>query len=178
MLSGGMRATPASSRLSYVPVTDADVARLHAHWNDPDVRRHLWDDQPVALATVGEVVAASCASFASSGYGLWSLADADGFVGMCGLRDTDGGEVEVLYSIEPSRWANGFASEAAASVLDHAFTALGLTRVLGGVDDANHASRRVLVKLGMTPLESSHGGAAHVGWLAIDRARWRRPTSA
>jgi RimJ/RimL family protein N-acetyltransferase len=111
------------------------------------------------------------------GHGLWALGDAQGFVGTCGLRPTGDGQVEVLYSIEPARWGAGLATEAARAVVGHAFATLGLTRVLGGVDDANHASRRVLEKLGMTPHAVAGGGPAGVGWLAVERARWR-PTSA
>lgn len=166
-------ATPTSARLVFRPFADADAARLHRHWNDPDVRRHLWDDQPVALDTVREIVAASRASFAADRYGMWVVESADGFAGMCGLRPTDGGEIEVLYSIEPRHWGAGLATEAAGAVLRVAFAALDLPRVLGGVDDANHASRRVLEKLGMTPLAAPDGAPPGVEWLAISRERWR-----
>ena len=129
------------------------------------------------MRTVREVVAASRASFAEAGFGLWLLRDARGFVGTCGLRPAGDGEVEVLYSIEPGRWGTGLATEAARAVLEQAFAPLGLPRVLGGVDDTNHASRRILEKLGMTPHATPGDGPSGVRWLALDRARWR-PTSA
>ena len=175
-----MIALPTSPRLTFRPCTDDDVELLQRHWNHADVRRHLWDDQPVPHETVRTVVADSTASFATHRYGLWILDDTSGFAGVCGLRATDDGDVEVLYSIAPERWGSGFATEAAAAVLQLAF-ALDLPRVLGGVDIANHASRRVLEKLGMTPLDAPAGAPVGVGWLAVSRERWReapRATSA
>lgn len=168
-----MHAAPTSRRLTFRPVQDADVERLHRHWNHPAVRLHLWDDQPVALDTVREVVTASRSSFAARSYGMWLLEDQRGFAGTCGLRTTEHGDVEVIYSIEPDRWGTGLATEAARAVLGQAFATLGLSRVLGGVDAANHASRRVLEKLGMTPLAGPGDASSVVGWLEITRERGR-----
>jgi RimJ/RimL family protein N-acetyltransferase len=141
------------------------------------VRLHLWDDQPVALDTVREVVAASRASFAAQWYGMWLLEDECGFAGTCGLRPTEHGDVQVLHSIEPDRWRTGLAIAAARAVLDQAFDVLGLSRVLGCVDTANHASWRVLEKLGVTPLADRADGPTGMGWLQITRERWRSTSS-
>jgi RimJ/RimL family protein N-acetyltransferase len=45
MLSA-MPPTLATARLLLTPVEDADLAALHAHWNDPQVGRFLWDACP------------------------------------------------------------------------------------------------------------------------------------
>jgi RimJ/RimL family protein N-acetyltransferase len=136
-------------------------------------RRATGSDQPVARDTVHAVIAGSTASFAAHGYGLWILDDGAGFAGMCGLRAAEHGQVEVLYSIEPDRWHRGLATAAAAAVLQHAFGELELERVVGSVDDANHASRRVLEKLAMTPLDAPADAPPGVGWLVLSRERWR-----
>jgi [ribosomal protein S5]-alanine N-acetyltransferase len=149
-----------------------DLAALHAHWNEPSVRRYLWDDQEVALDVVRAVLAASEADFTRAGYGLWVLTDHDGaLVGTCGLRPVeDSAEIEILYSVEPPRWGTGLATEAAGAVLRHAFATLGLARVLGGIDEPNVASRRVLEKLGMRPAGAVAGAAPAVRYLALERA--------
>jgi RimJ/RimL family protein N-acetyltransferase len=36
-----------TARLVLTPVTERDLAPLHAHWNDPQVARWLWDADPV-----------------------------------------------------------------------------------------------------------------------------------
>lgn len=158
-----------AARLHFRRMGPDDVAALHAHWNDPDVRRFLWDDEVVPVETVRAVLATSDASFAQAGYGLWVLLDASGaLLGFCGLRRIEGSaEVEILYSVAPARWGDGLATEAAAAVLRHAFGAVGLRRVFGGIDAPNVASRRVLEKLGMRAVEPPEGAPAGVRYLAI-----------
>jgi len=58
--------------------------------------------------------------------------------------------VVVLYGIAPSRWGEGFATEAALAMLRYGFEEAGLDRILGIADRENVASRRVLEKIGMT----------------------------
>jgi RimJ/RimL family protein N-acetyltransferase len=60
-------------RLLLAPLEDRDLGALHAHWNDPQVARFLWDANPVPLQTVAEVIARSAQTFLTSGWGLWSL---------------------------------------------------------------------------------------------------------
>jgi ribosomal-protein-alanine N-acetyltransferase len=154
-----MRDVPQSARLRFREMAEADVAAAHRHWNDPLVRRFLWDDEQVALATVRAVLERSSADFARAGYGMWVLTDgAPGIAGVCGLRGAGGGDdVELVYSIDPARWGRGLATEAGRAVLRHAFERLGVERVLGAVDAPNLASHRVLEKLGMTEIGASGG---------------------
>lgn len=162
-----MSEAPHSARLRYRPASADDAAFLHRHWNEPTVRRHLWDDRPVAEETVRQVLAATGDDFARPGYGLWLLIDAAGdVIGTCGLRPVeDTGDVELLYSILPQRSGHGFATEAALAVLRHAFVGLELARVRGSTDAGNAASLRVLEKVGMRPLATTMdagGGLRHL----------------
>ena len=54
-------------------------------------------------------------------------------------------------------------------MLRHAFATLGLARVLGGTDEPNVASRRVLEKLGMRPAGAIAGAPPAVRYLAVER---------
>jgi ribosomal-protein-alanine N-acetyltransferase len=53
------------------------------------------------------------------------------------------------YSLNRQYWHRGYATEAARAVLNAAFHHLGLHRVWATCDPANHASYRVMEKLGM-----------------------------
>ena len=149
-----MRPTLRSPRLLLAPLEDRDLNALHAHWNDPQVARFLWDANPVPLQTVGEVIARSTQTFQTSGWGLWSLrltADSP-LIGVCGLSPFEHGDgVELLYSLTPSRHSQGLATEAATAVLTYAFDTLALLEVIATTDDDNTPSLRLLTRLGATP---------------------------
>lgn len=149
-----MPPTLRTPRLLLSPLVEGDLSALHAHWNDPRVARFLWDSNPVPLDTVAEVVAASARTFEASGWGLWSLrltAEAP-LIGVCGLSPVEhGAGVELLYSLAPSNWSQGLATEAATAVLAYAFGTLALPEILVTTDDDNTASLRLLTRLGATP---------------------------
>ena len=55
----------------------------------------------------------------------------------------------LAYWVGRKVWGQGFATEAAGAMIDHGFVALGLERVYAFRLGQNHASGRVLEKLGM-----------------------------
>ncbi|MEU8384217.1 GNAT family N-acetyltransferase [Streptosporangium sp. NPDC048865] len=139
-----------TGRLTLRPVETGDAEALCAHWDDPRVRRHLFDNAPVLPELVTRLVEDSRRDFAERGYGLWALVPDSAVAGVCGLRGTPDGEVELLYSLSPDRWGEGLVTEAATAVLEYAFTTLSLPRVIAEVDEGNAASVRVALRLGMT----------------------------
>jgi ribosomal-protein-alanine N-acetyltransferase len=60
-------------------------------------------------------------------------------------------ELEIGYRIDPPCWGRGIATEAARAVRNHAFSTLGVARVISLIHPDNVASRRVAEKNGMTP---------------------------
>ena len=75
----------------------------------------------------------------------------DTLVGAVGLKlEEDTGIAELGYWIGVPYWGNGYATEAAASLLDFGFDTLALERIWARAFVRNPASSRVLQKLGMT----------------------------
>jgi RimJ/RimL family protein N-acetyltransferase len=149
-----MAPTVHTAHLVLTPVGDHDLAPLHAHWNDPQVGRWLWDANPVPLQTVVDLIARSTEAFQTFGWGLWAIrpATAAPLIGACGLSPFEPAPgIELLYSLAPAHWSRGLATEAAAAVLAYAFDVLTLPEVLATTDDANTASIRLLTRLGFTP---------------------------
>jgi RimJ/RimL family protein N-acetyltransferase len=68
-------------------------------------------------------------------------------VGGCGI-DVRDGLPEIGYWLGVPFWGNGYATEAARALIDHAFADLGHEVVISGARVSNPASRRVLEKCG------------------------------
>ncbi|MBW8483230.1 GNAT family N-acetyltransferase [Actinomadura parmotrematis] len=183
-----------TGRLALHPLGAGDHAELLAHWTGPVVRRHLFDDLLVSAEEISEIIAGSERDFRVEGYGLWALRWAPGegpddapageLIGVAGLRGhhgtggPDGADAEIVYSLEPARWGQGLAAEAAAAVLDYAFDVLGLRGVTAEVDAAGTVSAEVARAVGMTARRSDPDGTAHY---AAHRGSWhgsRRPVHA
>jgi RimJ/RimL family protein N-acetyltransferase len=89
------------------------------------------------------------------GFGPYAVVEKDSqdVIGYCGLflfPDVVGQtEVEIGYRLAQSAWGKGYATEAARSVRDFAFTTLDIKRLIAIIDPANIASIRVAKKIGM-----------------------------
>ena len=89
----------------------------------------------------------------------------------------DRSEPEVGYLIHRPWWRRGYASEAAAAVLDHAFDTLGKPRVVSLIRPDNTPSQGVAIKIGMTRIgEADHAGLPHLVYaVSMERARGPGP---
>ena len=143
-----------TSRLVLRRLTLGDVDNLLGIFSDPEAMRHY-------PATKGreetvEWINWNLGSYRDHGFGLWAVIrkDTGAFAGQCGLvmqRNVDGrDEVEIGYSFLRGQWNCGFATEAAIACRDAAFADLKLNHVVSLIDPANHASRRVAEKVGMS----------------------------
>ncbi len=148
-----------TERLILRPVTADDHAALLAHWGAPDVRRFLFDGAMLSVAEIAEAIEDSARDFARAGYGLWLVHEngRSDLVGTAGLRPLENLGLEIFYSLAPGSWGQGYATEAARAVLDHALGSLGLPEVLAEVDAGNSASIAVIERLGMTEFDMVPG---------------------
>jgi ribosomal-protein-alanine N-acetyltransferase len=170
-----MAPTLHTARLVLTPVGDHDVAPLHVHWTTPQVARWLWDANPVTLQTVADLVTRSTHTFQHAGWGLWAVRPATGapLIGACGLSPFEPAPgIELLYSLAPTHWSRGLASEAATAVLAYAFDALVLPEILATTDDGNHPSLRLLTRLGATPAPRVQVGSHPYPCFRIQRPRY------
>ncbi|WP_280152344.1 GNAT family N-acetyltransferase [Piscinibacter sp. XHJ-5] len=86
------------------------------------------------------------------GFGLFLVElKADGTpLGMCGLIKRDGlSDVDIGFAFLERHGRKGYALESASAVMDHARAVLGLSRVVAITSVDNHASIRLLEKIGL-----------------------------
>lgn len=88
------------------------------------------------------------------GLGYWSIFRKErpnDFAGWILLAPYDGvgPEIEIGWRLNRAAWGQGFATEAARTIVAHAFRTIGIQRIVAEVVERNFASMRVAEKLGM-----------------------------
>lgn len=104
-------------------------------------------------------------SDAEAAFGAWVVieAESDTVVGDIGFirPPDDAGEIEVGYSIVPSRRRRGYATEALKALTKWAFEQPGVSAILAGTDPDNDTSQRVLRSAGF---EVTGATPAEIRW--------------
>lgn len=107
------------------------------------------------------------------GFGMWAVIErATGhLIGHGGLQHLEQtGAVELGYYLGRPAWGKGYATELGRAALEYGFSRLRLPEIVAVVRHENHASQRVLTKLGF---RYSHD-ARHYGF---DVQYWRLPAA-
>lgn len=162
-----------SPRLALRPVDGSDVAALHQHWTDPGVRRYLWDDEVISREQVEDLVAQSARLFAKQGYGLWTIRDrdSDGPLGCGGYWEFhEPPQLELLLSLSPAHWGQGFAVEVCDLLLRYAFDELGFSEVKASTDAPNGASLRLIERLGFRDSHRAEVGGLDTLFFTLSRS--------
>ena len=145
-----------TERLTLRRFTAGDVEKLVALDSDPEVMRYLNGGAPTPRAVIErEILPGFMTSYAPGGvHGVWALIERGGgaFLGWASLRPDikRPGEASLGYRLRREAWGQGYATEAARALLRAAFRDSALQRVTATTYQDNHASRRVMERLGMT----------------------------
>lgn len=142
-----------TTRLRFRPFSREDLDDLYSLWNDPGVRKYLWDDEMVPHQRVESIIENNVASFTVHGFGLWAIfaLEVDELIGFCGFwHFHEPSKLELIFGFGPAHWNRGLATEAARAMLKYGFEELSLSRIEGSTDTANQASSRVMEKAGMS----------------------------
>lgn len=141
-----------TERLSLTPLTIEDAPFVYPFMSDPEVMAH-WDraaieDPDEVTATVEAQVAEMKKRKAL--YWAIRLVETGKFLGYCELVDLDWrhhrGELSFIVAREG--WGQGYATEAAAALLAHCASVLGLKRLTARTHVGDSRAEKVLEKLG------------------------------
>lgn len=142
-----------TQRLELRALTEADLEDHQRMFSQPSVVRYLYDevmDRAMAEAHLAKRLRPVLPTTDGAWMNLAATRDGVylGEMGL-GLHSASNKQYEIGYVFLPSVAGNGYATEAAAALLDLAFTQLQAHRVMGRLDARNARSAALLVRLGM-----------------------------
>ena len=138
-----------SARLGFRRWAPGDLEIAVGLWGDPEVTKLLDSRGRLSRQQVRDRLAREIATQRTHEVQYWPifLLTTGEHVGCCGLRPARG-MLEIGFHVRYCHWRRGYASEAAARVIAHAFESLGAKALFAGHHPENGASRDLLRKLG------------------------------
>ena len=141
-----------TTRLRLRPFEDSDGESLFALHSDPRVVR-FWDSPPWNERERATRFLDTCRDLAGAGTGARVAIErlSDGaFIGWCGITrwNSEYRSASLGYCFREESWGQGYATESAGALLQWFFDTVDVNRIQSETDTRNHASARVLEKLG------------------------------
>jgi len=139
-----------TQRLLLRQFRDDDLDEYAAICADPEVMRFL-GGAALDRAESWRRIATMLGHWQLRGYGMFALEEKQSgrLLGRTGFNDPEGWPgFEIAWTLGREHWGRGFASEAARTVLAHAFAGLDRDRVISLIDPANRNSIRVAERIG------------------------------
>lgn len=142
-----------TQRLMLRPRSLADLDAVCAMDAAPEVMTYIMDGSVPEPVEHRQKLKERLAVDHGPGLGIWSVFthdEPDRFLGWVALHPLPGwDDVEIGWRFASEHWGKGYASEAAAALIDHGLATLALPRVVAVLQSANIRSRRVCERLGM-----------------------------
>jgi RimJ/RimL family protein N-acetyltransferase len=142
-----------TERLLLRPMNSDDLDDLCRLYADPEVMRYLGAGRPLNPRQAADRLERALAHWQKYGFGMWTVcARIDGrFLGRCGYGNLhDYPDMELAWSLHRFAWGQGYGTEVARAVIQHAFDVTKVPRLLAVARPGNIASLNLMRKLGMT----------------------------
>ena len=144
-----------TARLILRPFKEADLAAFAAYRSDPEVARYQGWETPYTLEQAAAFLREMQSTRPGTPGAWYQLAierkSTPGLIGDCAFHILahDPRQAEIGFSLASAFQGQGYAAEAVHRLLDYLFTGLELHRVTATCDAENHASARLLERVGM-----------------------------
>ena len=169
-----------TNRLRMRPLRMDDYDRLVVLQTDPVVMRFILGGARTREQTRAELQE-YVASWRDERYGMWAVFDRsdDTFLGIVGLvwRD-DIGAVTLRIALGKESQGRGMGGEAIQAAIDWSFNTLGLQHLIGIVQSANDACRKMVNRLGLMLEKSWKRGEALVEQYGMSFDDWQAARAA
>ncbi len=169
-----------TERLRLRPLDGRDFDDYAAMNADPEVTRFRNDGTPWDRDRSWRHLAFLIGHWQILGHGYWAVTckETDAFLGVVGFAEPEGWPgFELAGALARPWWGRGYATEAAQAALEYAFETMKKDRVISLVRETNHASIRLVERLG----ETLQGRVDVLGFemlcFGIDRERHRAGTA-
>ena len=141
-----------TERLVLRQLDERDAAFILQLVNEPSWLQYIGDRGVRTLQDAERYIQdGPVAMYARLGFGLWLVALKETLepIGICGLIKRDAlPDVDLGFALLPRFWGKGYALESASATVAYGKARLGLSRVVAVTTKSNHASGRLLEKLG------------------------------
>ena len=147
---------------------------------DPEVMRYIGDGQPLDRSMAWRNLAMMVGHWTLRGYGLWAAEERSSgvLVGRIGFWNPEGWPgFELGWMLRRSFWGRGYATEAARTALQFAFTQLEQPQVISLIHPENAASIRVAQRLAEQLVGSTEVTGKPVLVYRISRDEFRMATA-
>jgi RimJ/RimL family protein N-acetyltransferase len=139
-----------TDRLTIRSFVESDIPKYAAIVADPEVTQFLGDGSPHTYEEASAYVERCIRSEAKSGIARYAvvLRETGALIGFCGFRE-ERDCIDFGWRYARHAWGNGYATEAAAAVLDYGINTLKLSDIVCRAAVENVGSIRVMEKIGM-----------------------------
>ena len=138
-----------TSRVGFSKWRKDDIALAKLLWGNPEVTKFIcasgkFSDDDISARLTKEI-------YHEREYHVqyWPIFEisSEELIGCCGLRPYSDNKYEIGFHLRPEFWGRGYATEAAAAVIEYAFSVLNADALFAGHNPNNVASSKVLLKL-------------------------------
>jgi ribosomal-protein-alanine N-acetyltransferase len=141
-----------TKRLKLRNITQKDFQAVHEYASDPETVKYM-PFGPNTEEETQEFINRNLKQQQEQprtdyGFGI-ILKHEDRLIGACGMHGVTENQASIGYILNRRYWSHGYATETVKALVDYLFSELGVHRVYASCDPRNHASIRVLEKVGM-----------------------------
>ncbi|GAA2384886.1 GNAT family N-acetyltransferase [Streptomyces glaucosporus] len=142
----------ATGRLELRAVGPGDLDGLFALTSDPGTWRHAPAERHTGPAQTRAWIGAAEAAWRADGLGYWTVRHRGGgeVIGVGGVQHFPGKGWNLYYRFTPSAWGRGYATELARAAVRAGNAVRPEAPVVAWILEHNHASRRVVERIGFT----------------------------